>query len=192
MDANFSKNLRKLLKDKGISQRKLSEKSKVPISTINSILSRKAKKPDTPTIDAICSALNVTDYFLLYGVDAFNMQTFEEVLAKKHISLENLVIEGVCNNPQLICRSIMPPITEQDKIAKFLEMDRADVFVPHYAAVDFLNAFNINRRSFSANKCLTPSIQEFDNIFDKLNDSNKNIVYNLARDLLKCELEELL
>ncbi len=170
--------------------------SGVPEQTIKSMIyptknTKQTRKPHKPNIDAICRALSVSDYYLLYGIKAFNLNKFNNYLRANNTSLEDLAIEGVCLNPQLVCRGMMPSLAEQEAIAKYVGVNREDLFDAHVSTTGFLRAYQISRdRSKMQPK--TADREDINEIYKQLSSKHKDIVYSLAYDLYRIEIGEIL
>lgn len=183
----FVENLKKIMEEKKISQRKLSELSTLNITTINSLFRRNARNPDLETIRHIAKALNVSESYLMFGTELFDKDYFDEILKKKDIDFSDLVFETRCN-PMNLLNSQLPPLNEQDNIADYLKLSRDKVFLPSYKTEDFIRAFQISKKSIATNNIV--SKQQFITMFEKLNDDNRKVVYNLACDLLNIQMNK--
>lgn len=196
LKAEFGKNLKKYLKENGISEKKLSEMSGIPEKTIYSMThsgksTKQTAKPLQSTIDAICKALSVSDYYLLYGIKFFNLSKFNQYLHEKKVSLEDLAIEGVCLSPHLVCCGQMPSLKEQQAIADYLGVDRAELFDAHVSTNAYLRAMQISRKRKEGSQ-KNNEREDIDEIYGKLSSKHKDIVYALAYDLYKIEIGEIL
>ena len=135
--------------------------------------------------------MSVSDYYLLYGIKAFNLNKFNNYLRANNTSLEDLAIEGVCLNPQLVCRGMMPSLAEQEAIAKYVGVNRENLFDAHVSTTGFLRAYQISRdRSKMQPK--TADREDIKEIYKQLSSKHKDIVYSLAYDLYRIEIGEIL
>lgn len=81
--------IKKIKQEKGYTTEMLSQKSGVPLSTLNKILSSVIKDPKIGTIIAITDALNVDINSLVYDKNIQSKSTHDKIT----ISLENIVDE---------------------------------------------------------------------------------------------------
>lgn len=185
----FSDNLDRIMKEKHILQKKLSKLADLNLSTISSLLRRESRNPDLETIRSIAKVLVVTESYLVFGTEIFDMQHFDQILASKNIDIKELVLETGCDATYLI-NSKMPPLNDQDRIADYLVLKRNEVFFASYSQSDYFRAFRINKKIINSNDIVIK--EQFNIMFDKLNDENRKIVYNLACDLLKTQMNKYL
>ncbi|WP_302486846.1 helix-turn-helix transcriptional regulator [uncultured Megamonas sp.] len=81
--------IKKIKQEKGYTTEMLSQKSGVPLSTLNKILSSVIKDPKIGTIIAITDALNIDINSLVYDKDIQSENTHDKITT----SLENIVDE---------------------------------------------------------------------------------------------------
>lgn len=81
--------IKKIKQEKGYTTEMLSQKSGIPLSTLNKILSSVIKDPKIGTIIAITDALNIDINSLIYDKDIQSENTHDKITT----SLENIVDE---------------------------------------------------------------------------------------------------
>lgn len=100
MDYNFETILLRLKQAKnnsGLTNAELSEKSGIPIGTINKIMAGNTQEPKLPAFISIANALNVSVDFLIYGHTTKDLSEQELIHIKKYRSLDRRGREAVDN-----------------------------------------------------------------------------------------------
>lgn len=184
--SEFYKNLKIIMDERKLTSYEIQKKTNIPSQTIDNMIKKKVKKPKPENLKKLADGLNISIPCLMYGTDSFNGVAFTEILEKKGVSLDELVIEtGV--SPMTLLQNKFPSLFHQEQIAKFLEMDKEDIFIPSIRHFDILAAKGIS-------SYVRPDIddepdkdKDLFKMYQELSPISKRLVYNMIHDLVMVE-----
>lgn len=187
----FYQNLKFILDSKNLSNYEAAQRCGMPAQTIDNIINSKVRKPKQSTLDKLSKGLDVSKNKLMYGTECFDIQNFNEKLESKKITLEKLAIE-TCIDPTLIIRNILPPLNQQESVAKYLDLPTDELFIPLSSGINYLQAQKIKPYRRPDINLDPKTNDDMSKLYDNLSAIHKKIVYNLAYDLSIIETEYII
>lgn len=186
----FYQNLKIILDSQNLSNYEAAQKCNIASQTIDNIINSKVLKPKKDTLESLSKGLGVSINKLLYGTDSFDSEKFHSKLAEKGVSLEDLVINANIT-PTYIIKNILPPESEQKRIADYLSLSVEELFIPSRFAIDYLRSKNVKPYIRPDINSDPNTDEDMAKLYANLSPTAKRLVYNLAYDLSVIETENI-